>query len=284
MKMQQLFQHLGKLISGIGSRQFARLLHEIITASLPVDATHVIQGVSRSRNEVTGTPTLGAFGESLQKVLNPGIERRRLVPVLLSPTELADKRVDRSIRFESSAYNGPEKPSHSLPHTSLLQIHIAHPGKSDYVLSVYRSPSAKAFTCQERARLKELSLVVLPIVKQHIATVTPTLVSTSPPPVAISLKNIETMEGMRQRFLGRLDALALSLSSRETEVCVGLLAGLTMPQLANSLDLKVTTVDSYYKRAAVKMGLSGRSALLRWLYSEHRVAHPTPADMFQAAV
>ncbi|SDO16965.1 regulatory protein, luxR family [Pseudomonas syringae] len=89
---------------------------------------------------------------------------------------------------------------------------------------------------------------------------------------------------MRQRFLGRLDALALSLSSRETEVCVGLLAGLTMPQLADSLDLKVTTVESYYKRAAVKMDLSGRGALLRWLYSGHRVPHPIPADMFQPAV
>ncbi|OSN24790.1 hypothetical protein BV339_00329 [Pseudomonas syringae pv. actinidiae] len=284
MNMQQLFQHLGKLISGIGSRHFARMLHEMITASLPVDATHVIQGVGRSTNEVTGTPSLGAFGGSLQQVLNPGNESRRLVPVLLSPTERADTRVDKSFRFESPAYNEPEKPSHLLPHTSLLQIHIAHPGKSDYVLSVYRSPSAKAFTGQERARLKELSWVVLPIVEQHIATMTHSLVSTAPPSVAISPKNKETMKGIRQRFLGRLDALALSLSSRETEVCVGLLAGFTMPQLADSLDLKVTTVESYYKRAAVKMDLSGRSALLRWLLSEHRVPHPIPADMFQQAV
>ncbi len=60
------------------------------------------------------------------------------------------------------------------------------------------------------------------------------------------------MEGLRQRFLGRLEASALSLSSRETEVCVGLLAGLTVPQLAERLDLKVSTVESYFKRAAVK--------------------------------
>ncbi|WP_432719493.1 helix-turn-helix transcriptional regulator [Pseudomonas syringae] len=284
MNMQQLFPHLGKLISGIGSRQFPRLLHEMITASLPVEAIHVIQGISRSTNEVTSTPTIGAVSGGLQQVLNPGIESRHLEPVLLSPTERADTRVDKSIRYKSPAYNESEKSSHLPPHASLPQIHLAHPEKSDCVLSVYRSPSAKAFTGQERARLKELSWVVLPIVKQHIATMTHSLVSTAPPSVAISPKNKETMEGMRQRFLGRLDALALSLSSRETEVCVGLLAGLTMPQLADSLDLKVTTVESYYKRAAVKMDLSGRSALLRWLYSEHRVPHPISADMFQPAV
>ncbi|KPB27842.1 Regulatory protein, LuxR [Pseudomonas syringae pv. aceris] len=152
------------------------------------------------------------------------------------------------------------------------------------MLSVYRSPSAKAFTSQERARLKDLSWVVLPIVKQHIATVTPTLVSTIPSPVTKSLKNKDAMEGLRQRFLGRLEASALSLSSRETEVCVGLLAGLTVPQLADRLDLKVSTVESYFKRAAVKMGIAGRSALLRWLHAEHSVQHPTPVEMFQAAV
>ncbi|WXF89533.1 hypothetical protein WDV92_12965 [Pseudomonas syringae pv. atrofaciens] len=72
MNMQQLFPHLGKVISGIGSRQFARLLHEMITASLPVDATHVIQGLSRSTNEVTGAQAIGAFGGNLHQVLTPG--------------------------------------------------------------------------------------------------------------------------------------------------------------------------------------------------------------------
>lgn len=101
MNMQQLFPHLGKVISGIGSRQFARLLHEMITASLPVDATHVIQGLGRSTSEVAGAHAVGAFGGNLHQVLNPGIDSRRLEPVMLSPTELADTRVDRSIRFES---------------------------------------------------------------------------------------------------------------------------------------------------------------------------------------
>ncbi|WP_024643762.1 helix-turn-helix domain-containing protein [Pseudomonas syringae] len=284
MNMQQLFPHLGKVISGIGSRHFARLLHEMITASLPVDATHVIQGLARSTGEITDAPPVGAFGGNLHQVLNQSIDSRRLEPVLLSPTELANTRVDRSIRFESPAYNAQEKPGDLPSHASLPQVHLAYPGKGQYVLSVYRSPSAKAFTSQERARLRDLSWVVLPIVKQHIATVTPTLVSKISSPAAKSLKKIDAMEGLRQRFLGRLEASGLSLSSRETEVCVGLLAGLTVPQLAERLDLKVSTVESYFKRAAVKMGIGGRSALLRWLHAAHRVQHSVAVEIFQQAV
>ncbi|MEE4149449.1 helix-turn-helix transcriptional regulator [Pseudomonas viridiflava] len=283
MNMQQLFPHLGKVISGIGSRQFARLLHEMITASLPVDATHVIQGFSRYANEATGTQPVFAMGGNVQQVLNQGGENRRLEPVLLSPTELADTRFDKSIRFESAGYNAQDKQDDLHHPTSLPQVHLAYPGNGQYVLSVYRSPSAKAFTSQERAQLKDLSWLVLPIVKQHIATVTPTLVSTKPSRGAKHLKDNDAMEGLRQRFLRRLEASELNLSSRETEVCVGLLAGLTVPQLADRLDLKVSTVESYFKRAAVKMGIGGRSALLRWLHSADRM-RSTSVELFQQAV
>ncbi|MCI3945718.1 LuxR family transcriptional regulator [Pseudomonas syringae] len=282
MNVQQLFPHLGKVISGIGSRQFARLLHEMITASLPVDATHVIQGLTRSAGEPTGLSSNGSLAKNLHPSVTSGIDIRRLEPILLSPTELADTRVDKSIRFESPAYNSQKHPNQIHSHAAPPQVHLADPGKGHYVLSVYRSPSAKAFTPQERAQLKDLSWVVLPIVKQHIATVTPTLVSSRPAPVSSGSEDRDAMEGLRQRFLGRLDASGLSLSLRETEVCVGLLAGLTVPQLAERLALKVSTVESYFKRAAVKMGIGGRSALLRWLHAAHRVQRPM--EVFQKAV
>ncbi|KPX67889.1 helix-turn-helix transcriptional regulator [Pseudomonas syringae group genomosp. 3] len=288
MNIQQLFSLVGKVISGIGSRQFDRFLHEMINAWLQVDATHFIHGLSRSKDEVTRANAIGAFGGNLHQALTATSDSSRLKPVLLRPTELAEIRVYRSIKFEAPAYKEQEKPDHVPPHACLPQVHLAYqgayPGNEKYVLSVYRSSFAKVFTSQERARLKDLSWLVMPVLIQHLATLKPNLISYMPSSVAKSLKNKDTMEEMRRRFLARLDALALSLSPRETEVCVGLLAGLTAPQLADRLDLKVTTVESYYKRAAVKMGITGRSALLRWLHSEHRVEHPIPAEMFQATV
>ena len=65
----------------------------------------------------------------------------------------------------------------------------------------------------------------------------------------------------------RLLQSGLTLSNRELEVCVGLLAGRTAPELAEQLALKVNTIESYLKRAAIKLGISGRHSLLRWMYS-----------------
>jgi DNA-binding CsgD family transcriptional regulator len=48
---------------------------------------------------------------------------------------------------------------------------------------------------------------------------------------------------------------------------VGLLAGRTAPELAEQLALKVNTIESYLKRAAIKMGISGRHSLMRWMYA-----------------
>ncbi len=53
----------------------------------------------------------------------------------------------------------------------------------------------------------------------------------------------------------------------DQQVCVGLLAGRTAPELAEQLALKVNTIESYLKRAAIKLGISGRHSLLRWMYS-----------------
>ncbi|MNH38905.1 Bacterial regulatory protein, luxR family [compost metagenome] len=57
------------------------------------------------------------------------------------------------------------------------------------------------------------------------------------------------------------------MSERECQVCLGLLAGLTAPEQAERLALKVNTVESYLRRAAIKLGISGRHSLMRWMYT-----------------
>ncbi|NMX82871.1 hypothetical protein HBO10_25425 [Pseudomonas sp. WS 5503] len=47
----------------------------------------------------------------------------------------------------------------------------------------------------------------------------------------------------------------------DQQVCVGLLAGRTAPELAEQLALKVNTIESYLKRAAIKLG-DQRTALV----------------------
>ncbi|QJI38844.1 helix-turn-helix transcriptional regulator [Pseudomonas sp. ADAK13] len=141
------------------------------------------------------------------------------------------------------------------------QLHLTR-RKDDvsYVLSVYRANPSQSFSQQERIILQDFSSLLLPMVEKHISALQPT----GPDSEAPQQQGIDTL---RRRFEERLAQSGLALSSRELEVCVGLLAGRTAPELAEQLALKVNTIESYLKRAAIKMGISGRHSLMRWMYS-----------------
>ncbi|WP_348750736.1 helix-turn-helix transcriptional regulator [Pseudomonas rhodesiae] len=131
-----------------------------------------------------------------------------------------------------------------------------------YVLSVYRGHHSEHFSAQERSKLQDFSSLLLPMVEKHISALQPCRLDSDPQ--TPSSLGIETL---RRRIEERLVQSGLALSNRELEVCVGLLAGRTAPELAEQLALKVSTVDSYLKRASSKLGISGRHSLLRWMYA-----------------
>jgi DNA-binding CsgD family transcriptional regulator len=143
------------------------------------------------------------------------------------------------------------------------QLHLTR-RKDDmrYVLSVYRSHQSESFSPQERSMLLDFSTLLLPMVEKHIIAIQPCRQDNTP--LAPQNQGIETL---RRRIQERLVQSGLTLSNRELEVCVGLLAGRTAPELAEQLALKVNTIESYLKRAAIKLGISGRHSLLRWMYA-----------------
>lgn len=152
------------------------------------------------------------------------------------------------------------------------QLHLTrHKDDVRYVLSVYRSHPSDSFSPQERSLLQDFSTLLLPLVEKHIAAIHPWRQDRDP--VMPQNQGIETL---RRRIEERLVQSGLTLSNRELEVCLGLLAGRTAPELAKQLALKVNTIESYLKRAAIKLGISGRHSLLRWLYSTENdaAAHP----------
>jgi DNA-binding CsgD family transcriptional regulator len=148
------------------------------------------------------------------------------------------------------------------------QLHLASSKNGHrYVLSVYRSPLSQGFSAQECALLKDFSCLLLPMVEEHVAALLPSDTPRQDNALALDGPENGGMDALRQRFADRLQLSGLSLSTRETEVCVGLLAGRTAPELAEQLDLRVNTVESYLKRAAIKMGIGGRRSLIRWMHS-----------------
>ncbi|MDW9405804.1 LuxR family transcriptional regulator [Pseudomonas soli] len=125
-----------------------------------------------------------------------------------------------------------------------------------YEITVLRADTRAGFSATDRSRLEDISPLLLPMLEKHINALQPAA------PLPADLDSLE------QRFLERLRQTGIRLSEREMQVCEGLLAGRTAPQQAEHLRLKVNTVESYLRRAAIKLGISGRHSLMRWMYAE----------------
>ncbi|MFL1515351.1 helix-turn-helix transcriptional regulator [Pseudomonas prosekii] len=154
----------------------------------------------------------------------------------------------------------------SLPTTeSSPQLHMSRrDGNVRYLVSVHRSPHAADFSAQDRRLFEGFAPLLLPMVEKHVAALHHAAIGLEH---ATASSEGQRLDVLRQRFSERLVQSGLRLSNRELEVCIGLLAGSTAPELAQQFNLKANTVESYLKRAAIKMGISGRHSLKRWMYS-----------------
>ncbi|MCW2292445.1 DNA-binding CsgD family transcriptional regulator [Pseudomonas sp. BIGb0408] len=119
---------------------------------------------------------------------------------------------------------------------------------------------APMFSEQESTQLKHLAPLLFSLLEQHLQA---------------HRRRVDVSTSIEYRFRERLRETGMKLSEREQQVCLGLLAGHTVPQQAEQLTLTVNTVGSYMRRATAKLGISGRNALMRWLYD-------SPEDMASA--
>ncbi|MCU0072385.1 helix-turn-helix transcriptional regulator [Pseudomonas koreensis] len=238
-----LFPQIGKVIASTGSRHFPRMLHDLILTQLAVDATHI----RKMRVEPVGRA---------QPRPEPEYPREATLTAETVYSELS-----------SDPGNSDVPAAEHSTVTDASQLHLTR--RKDgyrYVISVYRCGPSQRFSAQERSRLQDISPVLLPMVEKHIHALQPANADPEAQERAAEA-SMQGLESLRLSFCERVEQLGLNLSNREMEVCVGLLAGCTAPELAEQLQLKVNTVESYLKRAAIKLGISGRHSLMRWMYS-----------------
>ncbi|KPA87587.1 response regulator containing a CheY-like receiver domain and an HTH DNA-binding domain [Pseudomonas asplenii] len=272
MNLQWLFPSVGKVIASTGNRHFPRMLHDLITAQLPVDATHITE--LRLDTADPTSSSIGGVGISpicTDTLMNAAAVKWPAPPV--------DDAVGAWPQTELTCCQHA-----STLHTRPNHLHLICRTRSRcYALSLYRPAPSPGFSPQECAFLQEFSCVLLPIIGEHVEALLPT------PSHPQDLSATEELDGsgldaLRQRFLERLEMFGVNLSSRETEVCVGLLAGRTAPELAEQLALRVNTVESYLKRASIKMGIGGRRSLIRWMHSADAKAAPESSNTLQNAL
>ncbi|KVO57093.1 helix-turn-helix transcriptional regulator [Burkholderia stagnalis] len=269
MEFNRLFAHVGEAISSSGSRRFPRMLYSLISAAVPVDEIRIsalaADGAPHGDLEVR---SLGAVGAALAQAGPPAAAYGPPMPPRPDPSRL---HVDDTL-----AGHGPTRAlldRFFLAQAAIVplrgaQFHLAtRKGGHYYLISLYRANTFDDFAPHERTFLKELSHVLFPIVESHVAALDAAPPAARPataaPPATQSGR-----ERLARRFADRLRQAGVKLSTREIEACTALLAGDTVPAIAGRFALRESTVETYLKRAAVKLGFGGRHGLTRWMLDE----------------
>ncbi|MBN3834970.1 LuxR C-terminal-related transcriptional regulator [Burkholderia sp. Ac-20344] len=269
MEFSRLFAHVGEAISSSGSRRFPRMMYNLISAAVPVDEIRISELAADAASD--GDPrvrSLGAVGATLAKAgpaaarcgpqmpPRPGASRLHVDDTLAGHGP-AHALLDRFVLMQAEIVPPP------CVHVHLVTRKRGH----YYVISLYRTDTFDDFSPQEQTFLKELSHVLFPIVESHVAA----LDSAPPAARATAAAPPATQSGrerVARRFADRLRQAGVKLSTREMEACTALLAGDTVPAIATRFALRESTVETYLKRAAVKLGFGGRHGLTRWMLDE----------------
>jgi DNA-binding CsgD family transcriptional regulator len=144
-----------------------------------------------------------------------------------------------------------------------------------YVISLHRSLGHRDFSLQEMSFLKSFADTLLPLVEWHASTRRIFVHDEKDLRLPNGIAGESGLEMLRREFERRLKRTKTVLSTREKEVCLGLLAGKTLREMAGELGLKDSTVETYIRRAAIKLGFSGRHGLAKWMIDDCHSNRPT---------
>ncbi|NIE77854.1 helix-turn-helix transcriptional regulator [Pantoea sp. Ap-967] len=239
----QLYLQLGELIASTGAQGFAEQMLRLVNAQVPVHRLDLTEWtLDIHQGAASHIRLLGSAGQE-----QPGPAHDTLRHPLLQRI----MQMDDPLLIE---FKAPQDAQH--PHQCHL---VSCSGDRRWVICFHREPQ-RAFSLAELSQLKSLSDTLLPLVEHHGQLLGQlTLANASPAwPEPDS-------GALRQRFGQRLAQEAVRLSVREQEVCLGLLTGGTVPQMAQKLNVKNSSIETYLKRATAKLGVSGRHGLTKWM-------------------
>lgn len=128
-----------------------------------------------------------------------------------------------------------------------------------YVLYFMRTSEQAPFSADDRAELHRMASFALPLLRNHAEI------------LAAKLSILDHNPTLRKHLARQLELQGLELSHREFEVCLAVLSGKPLAQMADDMGLQPSSVKTYTTRALDKLGVRSKSDLFRWCFSS-----PTP--------
>lgn len=239
----RFYLELGQLVSSTGGSSFTGQMLQLVDTLVSVqgiDLSEWTLDVAQAR--VERITRLGGAGLQHDLYASDTL-RQSLMPCIV--------QMDDSLLIQTKASVG-QKCARRDVHICGL---VSSSGDLRRVICLYRLTGTKAFSLSELSLLKSLSDMLLPLVEHHSQLlVQSTAEKTDAEPGSID-----------EAFSGRLAQDAITLSAREQEVCIGLLTGGSVAEMARRLNVKNSSVETYLKRATAKLGVSGRHSLAKWM-------------------
>ncbi|ROM75841.1 helix-turn-helix transcriptional regulator [Pseudomonas brassicacearum] len=258
-----LYVELGKLISSVGHESFLTNMHQMIETSVPVSRLELSEWtVDETQTDVLDVQLLGYAGSERNAHMQPACPtsaiQRNDHPLVKRVLE-----VDDALLIHLNARMQDEKGNSCLG-TSHQCYLISRKANRRCVISVHRPQGQRDFSLQELSFLKYLSETLLPLAERHAHLNRQSCFKNPGSAASHSLNSVEQTQ-LQRDFNERLSPCDVTLSVREKEVCLGLLAGGTVPEIAEKLRVKNSSIETYLKRAAAKLGVSGRHGLAKWM-------------------
>ncbi|WP_085686519.1 MULTISPECIES: helix-turn-helix transcriptional regulator [unclassified Pseudomonas] len=252
MENPHFYWQLGELIASTGNERFATNMFQLVDNLVPVNRVHLSEWTLDEReSSVVEIKALGSAG--LPDTFPPPdpLQHPDDHPLLQQMIEMNDSLL---IQLKASL-------QHRHPHHSVHQCNlVSRTSNRRCVISFYRPHTHRVFSLPELSFLKSLSDTLLPLIERHAHISRQTDARQPRLP-----ESDQRQAPLQQVFDQRLALGDITLSVREKEVCLGLLTGGTVPQMAEKLRVKNSSIETYLKRAAAKLGVSGRHGLARWM-------------------
>ncbi|MBK5540911.1 helix-turn-helix transcriptional regulator [Pseudomonas sp. TH05] len=248
---------LGELISSTGNDRFAANMLHLVEKRVPV--TRVELSEWTLDEELASLLDIKPLGSATLREDSPcpASWQRNAQPLLEKMLEMDD-----ALLIQVNARAGDPASRHTVRETSHQCSLVSRTSNRRCVISFYRPRHQGVFSLSELSFLKSLSQTLLPLIERHAQANRNAALGQA---WAGGLPALPEQALLQREFDERLSRNDITLSAREKEVCLGLLSGGTVPQLAEKLSLKNSSIETYLKRAAAKLGVSGRHGLAKWM-------------------
>lgn len=246
------YAEMGELISNSGDEHFAATMLQLVGKWVPIHLVDLSEWtLDELRDRVLDIKLLGSAGVKKDLSVPQTLHALNDHPLLRQMLHMQDPLLIQMNAKANSAH------PHGTSHQCNL---VSRQGNRRCVISFYRPPTQQGFSLAELSFLKCLSDTLLPLMERHAQCL-----RQAPHPETEPAHTLLEQSQLQREFYKRLSLSDITLSAREQEVCLGLLTGGTVPQIAQKLSVKNSSIETYLKRAAAKLGVSGRHGLAKWM-------------------